>query len=169
MLSAQFGALVRRGRLAKGLRQSELARAAGVSRTVVSRLEQGKRRPVQTDVLDRLFQALELDPRLEAASPGDERRRARAEHQARLERQRSRHLRLAVEIALDRRGAAGRIARAKRMVELWRRNRTCSPVYIKRWYALLALPPGELAQRMSALGEWEDALFQNTPWSFAWS
>ena len=58
MLAVQFGDLIRKERLAKGLKQAELASAAGVSRTILSRLEQGKPRPVQTDVLDRILQAL---------------------------------------------------------------------------------------------------------------
>ena len=33
----------------------------------------------------------------------------------------------------------------------------------------LALPPRKLAQAMVSLGEWEDALFQNSPWSWAWN
>ena len=68
MLSAQFGDLIRKERLAKGLKQAELAHAARVSRTIVSGLEQGKARPVQTDVLDRILGALDLRPRLAAES-----------------------------------------------------------------------------------------------------
>ena len=168
MLSAHFGTLIRKQRLAKGLKQAELARAAGVSRTVLSGLEQGKPRPVQTDVLDRVFHALEISP-LATDPIMEERRRLRLEQRLKLERQRNRHLRLAVELAGNPKSAKRLIAAARSMVELWKRNKTCSPFYIERWSRLLALPPRELALRMTSLGEWEDALFQNTPWSSAWT
>ena len=169
MLAAQFGGIIKKARLAKGLKQADLARAAMVSRTILSRLEQDQPRPVQTDVLDRIFQALEVSPQLAADSVREERRRARVEHKARLERQLHRHLRLAVELASDPRGARNRIRKAREVVALWRRNRTCSPFYIKRWSLLLAQRPGELARSMASLGEWEAALFQNTPWSWVWT
>jgi transcriptional regulator with XRE-family HTH domain len=169
MLAVEFGVLIKNGRTAKGLTQAELARVAKVSRTILSRLEQGKPRPVQTDVLDRIFHVLEFTPQIAAVSALDDRRRARTEHQAKLYQQRSRHLRLAVDLASNPAGARRRIAKAKDRVELWRRNKTCSPFYIKRWSAILALPPGQLARRMASLGEWEDALFLNSPWSWVWT
>ena len=174
MLSAYFGGIIRKTRLAKGLTQAELASLAQVSRTIVSRLEQDKPRPVQTDVLDRIFQVLGIDlagtsPQQAADALLEERRRARLEHQLRLDRQRIRHLRLAAELAGDPNRARHRIAAAKRVVELWARERTCSPFYIRRWSGLLALAPRKLARKMATLGEWEDALFQNTPWSSAWT
>ena len=88
---------------------------------------------------------------------------------SRLERQRVRHLRLAVELAQDGRAASALVARARKRVELWRANKSCSPFYIERWSSLLALPPRRIAREMSTLGEWENALFQNSPWSWAWS
>jgi transcriptional regulator with XRE-family HTH domain len=169
VLAAQFGGIIKKARLAKGLKQADLARAAMVSRTILSRLEQDEPRPVQTDVLDRIFQALEVSPQLAADSVREERRRARVEHKARLERQLHRHLRLAVELASDPKGARNRIRKAREVVALWRRNRICSPFYIKRWSLLLAQRPGELARSMTSLGEWEAALFQNTPWSWVWT
>lgn len=172
MLSAHFGSLIRNQRVARGLTQAALAAAAGVSRTIVSRLEQSTPGPVQTDVLDRLFSVLGIDPvshRPKADTLLAERRRARLEHQLQLDRQRIRHLRLALELAGDPRSARRRIGAARRVVGLWAQNRTCSAFYIKRWSELLALPARELAGKMACLGEWEDALFQNTPWSSAWT
>ncbi len=169
MLSAEFGDMIKRERRAKGLTQAELAHAAKVSRTIVSKLEQSKPGPVQTDVLDRILHALEIKPHFATDPVLEDRRRARIEQRAKLERQRSRHLRLAVELASDHKGAADLAARARGVVELWRRNQTCSLFYIERWSALLALSPRELARKMTALGEWEDALYQNTPWSWAWT
>lgn len=169
MLAAEFGNAIKRERLARGLRQAELAAAAKVSRTTLSRLEGGKAFPVQTDVLDRIFQALDVKPQLAIGVALEDRRRARLEQRARIEEQRSRHLRLAVRLAGGSRDARRLIRRAQGVVELWRERRTCSPFYIRRWSELLSLPPVELAKRMASLGEWEDALFQNTPWSWAWS
>ncbi len=99
----------------------------------------------------------------------EERRRVRLEHQLKLERQRIRHLRLAAELSADPKKARQKIAHARLMVELWARNKTCSPLYIRRWTELLALPPRVLARRMASFGDWEDALFQNTPWSAEWT
>ena len=169
MLAVQFGDLIKKGRMAKGLTQVELARVAGVSRTVLSKLEQGKPRPVQTDVLDRILHALGLAPQLAADPVLENRLRARTEQRARLEQQRSRHLRLAVDLASKPAHARMLIARARNRVELWRSSKTCSPLYVRRWSELLALPSGRLARRMASLGEWEAALFQNSPWTWAWT
>ena len=172
MLSTYFGRLVKAARLAKGLTQADIATQAHVSRSIVSRLEQGSSRPVQTDVLDRLFLVLAIDPtgtNPEQAAQAllQERRRVRLEHQRQLDQQRIRHLRLAVQLAGEPKQARRLIAGARRVVDLWARNKTCSPLYIRRWSSLLALAPRELAGEMASLGEWEDALFQNTPWNSA--
>lgn len=168
MLVAQFGNLIKSQRRVKDMKQAELARRAKVSRTVLSRLEQGGPRPVQTDVLDRILEALDISPSLAMGADIEERRRVRLEQQINLERQRNRHLRLAINLSTRPDQAADLIARAKAVTELWRAKGTCSSLYIERWSALLALPAGELAWRMASLGDWEDALFQNTPWSWAW-
>jgi transcriptional regulator with XRE-family HTH domain len=169
MLAVQYGNLIRKARIAKGMTQSELALAARVSRTILSKIEQGKPSPVQTDVLDRTLQALNITASVGADSAIEDRRRARAEQQVQLDQQRSRHLRLAVELASNPLVARTLIAKAKVRVQLWKQNKTCSPYYIKRWSAILELPPRELARKIAALGKWEDALFQNSPWSSAWT
>jgi transcriptional regulator with XRE-family HTH domain len=170
MLAARYGQLIKDRRVHKGLTQEALAAAARVSRAVLSRLEQGKPQPVQTDTIERLLNALGVEPPVIGRSVRDDARRlARLELQNRLMQQRNRHLRLAVELAGDERAASAKIARARERVALWRSKRTCSPFYIERWSRLLALPPRKLAKAMASLGEWEDALFQNSPWSWAWS
>lgn len=167
---ADLSSLVRSRRHELNLSQQQLAKLAAVSRTTLSHVEQGKASHVQMDVLERILRALDLAPRLSAGSaPEHNRLAARMAHRERLHAQRERHLRLAVELAADPRAARGKIARAKEVVELWHRNRSCSPHYIKRWTQLLALPPSQLARRLASLGEWEDAMFQNTPWSWAWT
>ena len=170
MLAEQFGNLVKDQRIRKGLKQANLARSANVSRSVLSRLEQGNASAVQTDTLDRLFRVLDVNPKVvDRASPDDARKQARLEHEKKLERQRSRHLRLAIDLADDGRAAKGMIAKARERVELWRRKGSCSPYYIQRWSQLLDLPPRKMAKAMASLGDWEDALFHNTPWSWAWN
>lgn len=170
MLSLQAGIMVRNHRALKGWTQEELARNAGVSRTLLSNLESGKARPVQTDVLERLLGALGVEPRLVGGSLALElKKQVRAEQQYKLERQRNRHLRIAVTLAADEKLARSMVARARERVELWRDKRSCSPYYIKRWSRLLGLPPRKLAAAMSGLGEWEDAMFQNSPWSWSWN
>lgn len=170
MLAQQFGRLIKDQRGLSGITQSDLARQAKVSRSVLSRLEGCKAQPVQTDVLDRLFGALALQPRVSGGTaPDAERMQARLEQHGRLQQQRLRHLRLAIDLAGDEQLAAPMVARARKQVELWRSRRSCSPLYVDRWSEILALPPRSTAKAMASLGDWEDAMFQNSPWSWAWN
>ncbi len=170
MLAQQFGHLIKDRRARKGLTQVDLARSARVSRTVLSRLEQGNASAVQTDVLDRILAVLDVRAGVvDAAGADDPRVQARLELQRRRTQRRERHLRLAIVLSDDGNTAADMIAKARERVTLWQRKSSCSPLYIERWSQLLALPPRKLAQAMVSLGEWEDALFQNSPWSWAWN
>jgi hypothetical protein len=136
----------------------------------VSRLEQSKPQPVQTDTIERLLRALEVEPQVIDPSVRDAARKlVRLEQQNKLVERRNRHLRLAIELANDERGAAAKVAKARERVALWRSKRSCSPFYVERWSKLLALPPRKMAKAIASLGEWEDALFQNSPWSWAWT
>jgi transcriptional regulator with XRE-family HTH domain len=168
MLAAQYGKLIKEARLRKGLTQEDLAEKAQVSRAVLSKLEQGKK-PVQSDTLDRLLAALEVRPQIDPTGGEALRKLARLEQEIKRLERRERHLRLAVRIAEDESAAAALVARARQRVDLWRRNRSCSPFYIDRWSQALALPPREIAKEMASLGEWEDAMLQNSPWSWAWT
>jgi transcriptional regulator with XRE-family HTH domain len=156
-------------RIAAGLSSSALAQKAGVSRTVLTQLQRKQRIAVQTDVIDRLLNAVAADIDIVPNATLRERERARSAAALQSAERRYRHLRLAVLLATDSRKARTLIARARVAVDLWRTRATCSPGYIKRWEALLALPPKELARAMTTLGDWENALFQNSPWGFAWS
>lgn len=169
MLAEQYGKLIREARLRKGLTQEDLARRAHVSRAVLSRLEQGKSKPVQSDTLDRLLATLELQPQIDPSNGVALRKLARLEHEIKRLERRERHLRLALRIAGDGSAAAALVARARQRVDLWRRNRSCSPFYIDRWSEVLAAPPREIAKKMASLGEWEDAMLQNSPWSWVWT
>jgi transcriptional regulator with XRE-family HTH domain len=169
MLAAQFGKVVKDQRARKGLKQVDLARSAKVSRTILSRLERGNALVVQTDVLDRILEVLDVNTNIvDRVAPDEARKEARLEQQRKVEQQRSRHFRLAIDLADDAKAAAALIAKARERVELWRRKGTCSPYYIDRWSQLLRLRPRKLAKEMASLGEWEDAMFQNSPWSWAW-
>ena len=169
MLAEQCGRLIREAREKRGLKQDELASKANVSRTSVSLLERGKSKAVQSDTLDKLFAVLELQPQIVQPGRDGSRKLARLEQELKLRQQRERHLRLAIELADDEAAAAPKVAKAKERVELWRKNRSCSPFYIERWSQLLAQPPRKMAKEMSSLGEWQDAMFQNSPWSWAWT
>lgn len=167
MLSEQFGKIIRERRIQAGLKQEELAARAKVSRSVVSDLERGKRKAVQSDTVERLFAVLGVQPQvLEQPDRDSPRKLARLQQELKLREQRERHLRLAFELAQDEQAAAGKVAKARERVELWRRKKSCSQFYIDRWSGLLALPPRQLAREMLRLGDWEAALFQNSPWAW---
>lgn len=170
MLAAQLGAIVKRRRAQLGVSQAALARSAGVSRTVISKLEGESCGPVQTDILDRLMVALAVSPFVASGpAPDHARELERLQHRYRLELQRNRHLRLAAALGAGDRNARALIKRARGRVRLWEERRTCSPFYIERWREILSGGHRHVALAMTSLGEWEDALFQNTPWSFAWN
>ena len=167
MLAEQCGKLIRDARIGKGLTQADLAKKARVSRAVLSRLEQGNPKAVQSDTLDRLLSALEISPQIGQSSQDFPRRMARLEQELRGREQRERHLRIAISLGDNKSDAAAKVAKARQRVELWRRNQSCSPFYIERWSELLALPRRQMAKEMSSLGEWEAAMFQNSPWPSA--
>jgi transcriptional regulator with XRE-family HTH domain len=170
MLAVQYGRIIRDKRLEIGLKQEELAERARVSRAVVSELECGKRKAVQSDTVERLFRALGVQPQvLQRADRDGPRKLARLQQELKLRDQRERHLRLAFDLAQDEHAAAESVAKARDRVELWRQKKSCSQFYIDRWSELLALSPRQLAKEMHRLGDWESALFQNSPWSWAWT
>jgi transcriptional regulator with XRE-family HTH domain len=170
MLAHQVGLLIKKQRISAHLTQKDLAQRAAVSRTTLSRLESGKAPNVQADVLDRLMASLQIQPRVESSnSPSHARLQARQEQNSRMQLRRERHLRLMLALLSEPNEAPAKIERARAMVDLWLHNRTCSEYFIERWQALLALPTPQLVQGMLNLGEWEEALFQNSPWTWAWN
>ena len=169
MLAIQYGKLIREQRLRKGWKQEQLAEKASVSRAVLSALECGKPKPVKSNTIDKLLAALEVQPQLEQHGRDTARKLARLEQEIKRREQREKHLRLAVELSADQPAAAPKVAKAKARVELWRSKKSCSLFYIQRWSEMLAKPPRSIAKEMSSLGDWEDALFQNSPWSAVWT
>ncbi|GEM_PF-2420033 len=81
----------------------------------------------------------------------EQRRKARAQAAARLERLRSRHF----DEVLP--AFASRLSDARAMIDLWERRQLCSRTYIDRWRALLDAGSDAVAIRD------EDALLQNSP------
>jgi transcriptional regulator with XRE-family HTH domain len=165
-----LGEQIREARGAKGLTQAALAARSGVSRVTIARLEGGTARDVRTGTLRRLCDALDLELRAvpAGAPPLQERQLARERERTRRLERRLAHAELAARLLTTRRTAAtASIARARRVVDRWAREHLCSHHYVSRWRALLAGPVEQVAQSLLAPGEWGDALFQNTPWSFA--
>src|SRR5262245_40499342 len=62
MRPLSFGELLRRYRASAGLTQEELAEKAGLSKRGIGALETGERLGPQKETVDRLADALELDP-----------------------------------------------------------------------------------------------------------
>ena len=59
------------------------------------------------------------------------------------------------------------VARARARVDRWEGEGLCSRHYISRWRKLLGGPVERVARELLQTTAWSDALFQNTPWSFA--
>lgn len=170
MISSHFGRQVRQRRAALGLGQEALCAKAGVSRTVLSRLESERGAPVQTDVLERLAAGLDTKVIVSLGDHGGERVEARLRHRLHQAELRERHLRLALDLSARPREAGPTVRRALQQVDLWERRKACSPRYIEGWRAALShRDPRSVALAMTSFGEWEDAMFQNSPWSFLWS
>jgi transcriptional regulator with XRE-family HTH domain len=69
VMNDAIAALIRSGRLRKGLNQSELAEQAGVSRTTLHQLERGAVQEPRAKTLSRIAAALDLPP--ESLAPSD--------------------------------------------------------------------------------------------------
>lgn len=95
-----------------------------------------------------------------------ERRRLRAEDALRLARRREAHLHFAVGLALGRPAALRGLEEARQMVQLWKRERSCSAFYIEGWSKVLRGSAAQVARRIQEIEpNWLDAMLQNTPFS----
>lgn len=93
-----------------------------------------------------------------------ERRRLRTQEALKLARMRDAHSRLAAGLALGRASSLRLLDDARRMVELWKRDRTCSARYIEGWSRVLAGKPARVAGAILDMDpRWLDAMLQNTP------
>lgn len=170
MISKQIGRHIKERRAAMGLGQQDLCEKANVSRTVLSKLESERGAPVQTDVLDRLAAGLSAKVIVSFSEPQIEKTEARLQHRIRQGELRQRHLRLALDLCAHPNQARPRIKRARQQVDLWEQKKSCSHRYIDGWRKALSLPaPRDVALAMTSFGDWEDAMFQNSPWSFSWT
>jgi hypothetical protein len=136
----------------------------------IARVESGSARDVRLGTIARMCEALGLEV---AAVPSGsesvlERLLARERENARRLGLRLVHAALAARLLAARRPEADAlIAGARRAVDRWEREGLCSRHYIDRWRAMLAGPAERVARRLLEPGEWQDALFQTTPWAFA--
>jgi transcriptional regulator with XRE-family HTH domain len=170
MLSSQIGREIKSRRAALQIGQEALCAKARVSRAVLSKLENQRGEPVQTDVIDRLLAGLDAKVTVSlgesaASSRAEERLRNRLRH----EELRQHHLRVALDLCANQADATPKIARALRQVDLWEQRKACSPRYIEGWRKALSLDPRGVALAMTSFGDWENAMYQNSPWSFLWT
>ena len=172
MLASDAGRRIKTLRAELGIPQRELCRRASVSRAVLSRLENQQISAVQTDTIERLLEALGHTAKL---APGNEevsassRSEERLRHRLRQEALRHGHLRLALDLCMGPPTAAkADIRRALDQVQTWKTRKSCSPQYIVRWTKALDGDPKTVARAITSFGDWENAMFQNTPWAFKW-
>jgi transcriptional regulator with XRE-family HTH domain len=160
---------LKQARRRKALSQAALAALSGTSRVTIARLEAGAARDVRVRTVERVCEALgfEVAAVPVGAEPVLETQLAREREKTRRLERRLAHAALAARLLAGRREASGLIRTARAAVDRWERERLCSRHYIVRWRALLAGPVEQVARALAAPGEWQDALFQNTPWAFA--
>jgi transcriptional regulator with XRE-family HTH domain len=169
MLASQIGRHIKNRRAALGMGQVALCAKSGVSRAVLSKLENERGEPVQTDVIDRLLAGLDAKATVILGELATTQAEERLRHRLRQEELRQRHLRLALDLCADPENAAPKVQRALRQVDLWEQRKSCSPQYIEGWRKALSLDPRSVALAMTSFGDWENAMYQNSPWSFMWT
>jgi transcriptional regulator with XRE-family HTH domain len=150
--------------------QAALAARSGPSRVTIARLEAGSAQDFRIGTLCRSYDALGLE--LSAAPRGAqaslETQLLRERERARQLDRRHRHALLAAWLLAVRSShARGLLRRARANVDRWEEQRLCSEHYIVRWRRMLAGAPRHAALALLEPGDWADALFQNSPWSFA--
>lgn len=170
MITNPLHAQLRAHRRSSGLTQAALAAKSGAGRVTIARLEAGSAQDFRVGTLSRLCDALGLElaavPR--GGLPAQETMLARERERARRLDARRRHAVLAARLlSAPAAEADDLVRRARAGVKRWERDQLCSEHYISRWRALLAGPVRRVAQSLLAYDAWTDALFQNSPWSFA--
>jgi transcriptional regulator with XRE-family HTH domain len=161
---------MRRARRQQSLTQAALAARSGTSRVTIARLEAGSAGDVRMGTVSRVGEALGLEiaavPR--GAGPVLERLLARERERSRRLERRLAHAALAARLlGAPPREARALISAARAAVDRWERERLCSRHYVARWRGTLAGRVGEVARALVEPDEWTDALFQTTPWAFA--
>ena len=147
----------------KGLSQVDMARTAGIGRSTLVHLENGADvRLSKVTAVARVL-GVEIEP---VAEPSlmFQRKEARLQNAFRMQALQSAHRRIALDLMQGDPAMAKAMIEARRMVEIWERDKTCSPFYIKSWKAVLRGSAREVGKALSRLDEkWELALLQNTP------
>lgn len=159
----EFGASLRKLRAQRGLSQEAVARVAGIGRSTLVHLEAGA--DARLSRIAAVAKALGADIEV-VEEPRDiaQRRQARLEQSTRMQALQNAHLRIALNLLLDEPATVKGLAEARKMVDLWERERVCSPFYIDRWRRLLKGPPRNVGKALSGIDEkWQPALLQNTP------
>ncbi len=161
---------VRAARRQKALSQAALAARSGTSRVTVARVEADSAQDFRVGTISRLCEALGLELTAEprgALKSLETRLLRERERASRLDRRR-RHAALAARLlAAPRPEAVALVKRASACVDRWERERLCSRHYVSRWRGMLAGSVESVALSLLDSGEWADALFQNSPWTFA--
>jgi transcriptional regulator with XRE-family HTH domain len=161
---------LRAARRQEGLSQAALAARCAVSRVTIARVEGGSLQDCRLGTIIRMCEALGLElgaaPR-EGGSALPTLLARERERACRLDRRR-RHAALAARlVSMSRPQANALVQVARERVDRWERDALCSRHYISRWRAMLAGRREHVAAVLLDPGERADALFQNSPWSFA--
>jgi transcriptional regulator with XRE-family HTH domain len=154
----------------QGLSQAALAARSGISRVTIARLEAGSAHDTRIGTLWRLCDALGLEIATLPAGARHTRETLLARERERVRRLERRlvHAVLAARlVTAPRPKATAVVARARAVVDRWERERLCSSHYISRWRALLKGPLERVTRSLLEPAEWEDALFQSSPFGFA--
>lgn len=161
-----IGRAIQTARKESGRSQKDVAQKVGVSRSTLDHIEKfdGK---LDVGLLKVMAAAREVGLHLAIYRESPqlmERRLERERAHARSAQARESHLRLATLLAFEDGEALDRLKKARRMVDLWRANNTCSQRYIDGWSEIVYAPPKEAARKIATIEKaWRDAMFQNTP------
>ena len=166
MIAIQYkiGPALRKLRENLGLSQVDTAKRAGIGRSTLLHLENGSG-DVRLSKLTAVAKILgvEIEP-VSEPSVLSQRKQARFQNAFRMQALQSAHRRIALDLLQGDPSIGEAIIEARAMVELWERDKTCSPFYIQRWKDVLQGSAVEIGKALSQLDEkWELALFQNTP------
>ena len=160
------GSSLRAFRQAKRMSQDAVAKAAGIGRSTLVHLENGADVRLAKIVAVASTLGVSLRATAEPAAPAAlvERQLARAQMNERNLKLQNAHLRLALDLILEKPAACAARADARNMVELWSRARTCSPFYIDAWRKILQGPAMDVGKALAQMdSQWESALMQNSP------
>ena len=159
----KLGLALKRLREQKGLSQVDMAKTAGIGRSTLVHLENGA--DVRLSMVTAVARVLgvEIEPVAEP-SVMIQRKQARLQNAFRMQALQSAHRRIALDLMQGDPSMAKAMIEARRMVEIWERDKTCSPFYIRSWKAVLRGSAREVGKALSRLDQkWELALLQNTP------